>query len=133
MQFFSKIAAVLSLLGALAIGIVAVYIADSRADVNAVDSPPIDSPWVISSAFVAQTPVKAQMLSGVWRGKWGRNQADCTIEITRVDGDVFYGVLSKEGTDVAFVGMLDPETRKVSFQETRVLKLGDTDEWLLGK
>ena len=54
-----KIAAVLSLFGALGIGLAAVYIADSRREVTAVDGP-----TEITSTLATQTPFNPESLAG---------------------------------------------------------------------
>jgi hypothetical protein len=119
----TKVAAVLSLFIALGIGIVSVYIADSRKEVSAVEGPaeiPITAPeWI--------------RLLGTWTGKFGHNLGDCIIEINRIDGNNFYGTLTKGGAQIALAGTLDRNARKVSIRETKVLSLGDYDSWSLGE
>ena len=80
-----------------------------------------------------KAPVNAGVLLGTWKGPFGRDQSDCTIEIHRVEGDKFFGTLRKEGAVVRFEGTFDAKTRRVRFDETRVLRLGaNMAEWSLG-
>jgi hypothetical protein len=81
-----------------------------------------------------KTPLSAQNLLGTWKGNWGRNEGECTLRIHHVDGDTFYGTLLKEGAEIRFEGTFNPTTRMLSFQETRVVRLGARMyEWSLGK
>jgi hypothetical protein len=80
------------------------------------------------------TPLRAENLVGTWKGAWGHDVGECTIEIERVDGNDFYGTLKKDGAVVRFEGTFDPKTRNLNFVETKVVRLGaDTSEWSLGK
>ena len=123
-----KIAAVLSLFGALGIGLAAVYIADSRQEVSVVDGPA-----VITSTLATQTLINPESLAGEWRGTFGYNSGACTIEINRVRGDTFYGFLRKNGAKIAIFGTVEPETRKVLIQETAIFEVGDEGGWTLGR
>jgi hypothetical protein len=123
----SKVATVVSFFGALLIGIAAAYIAANSDDVAAVNGPSE------VATFRTLAPINAHMLMGGWNGTWDHNDGDCTIEITRADGDQFSGVLTKDGAEIAFVGMLDRDTRTVSIQENEVINLGIYKEWSLGK
>jgi hypothetical protein len=81
-----------------------------------------------------EAPVRAENLLGTWQGTWGHNSDDCTLEIDRVEGNAFYGKLRKEGAVILFEGTFDPKTRKLRFNETKVVRLGaDMGEWSLGK
>ena len=76
----------------------------------------------------------AQNLVGTWRGNFGRDLGDCTIEITRAEGDAVYGTLEKDGALVQFEGFFNRETRKFYFEETQVIYLdNDLGEWSLGR
>jgi hypothetical protein len=82
----------------------------------------------------ATTPLTAESLLGTWQGKWGHNNGECTIEISRVEGNTFYGTLRKEGAVILFEGKFDPNTRMFYFDETEVVQLGDDLRgWSLGK
>ena len=73
-------------------------------------------------------------LLGTWKGSWGYNSGDCTIEITRVEGEAFFGTLRKEGAEILFEGTFDPATRALFFQETKVVRLGAAMSiWSLGE
>ncbi len=76
----------------------------------------------------------ADDLVGTWKGSFGYNAGDCTIEITRAEGDAFYGTLRKEGAEILFKGTFDPESRALSFNETEVVRLGAAmSVWSLGE
>lgn len=76
----------------------------------------------------------AEDLLGTWKGSFGYNAGDCTIEITRVDGEVFFGMLRKDGAEILFQGAFDPASRTLFFQETRVVRLGaNMSVWSLGE
>ncbi len=73
-------------------------------------------------------------LLGTWKGSWGYNAGDCTIEITRVEGEAFFGTLRKEGAEILFHGTFDPTSRALLFEETKVVRLGaKMSEWSLGE
>ncbi len=73
-------------------------------------------------------------LIGTWQGSWGYNSGDCTIEITHVVGEAFYGTLRKEGAEILIEGRFDPGTREVFFVETYVVRLGAAmTVWSLGE
>jgi hypothetical protein len=77
---------------------------------------------------------RATDLLGTWTGSWGYNAGDCTIEITRVEGEVFYGTLRKEGAEILFKGTFDPASRALYFKETKVVRLGAAmSVWSLGE
>lgn len=81
-----------------------------------------------------ESPVAAEDLIGTWRGTWGYDRSFCTIEINRIKGDKFFGTLKKDGFVITIAGTLDPETRTVSFEETRIVRQGpEMGEWSLGK
>ena len=85
-------------------------------------------------ASTVRTPLRAENLLGAWKGTWGHNSGDCTLQIDRVEGNAFYGTLRKEGAVVRFEGTIDPKTRTFRFNETKVVRLGaDMTEWSLGK
>ena len=76
--------------------------------------------------------VNAEDLVGVWRGTWDHAGVPCTLEITRVEGNRFYGILKEREAEVAFVGTIDEGERRVFFHETKVIALGAYGEWSLG-
>jgi len=128
-MYLTKIAAVLSLFGALGVGLATVYVADSRQEVAAVTSPE-----EITATLETQTPLTTESLRGEWIGYWGNTYEGCTLTITDVDGKVFHGYLKTKEAKIAFVGTLEPETRKLFLQETKVVELGGQySEWSLGK
>jgi hypothetical protein len=82
----------------------------------------------------AETSLSAEDLRGTWTGNFGRNNGECTIEITRVEGDAVYGTLEKEGALIRFEGYFNPKTRKFYFEETKILRLAaHMGEWSLGR
>jgi hypothetical protein len=81
----------------------------------------------------ATAPVTTESLLGTWKGTWDHNKANCTIEIRRVEGDTFHGVLKESGAEVLFEGTFDPKTRMLDLNETEVIRVGAYDEWSLGK
>jgi hypothetical protein len=102
----------------------------SRQEVTAVAA---DVPVRIAPIAAVKTPIGAESLLGSWKGTWDHNNGDCTIEIDRVNGNAFYGTLRKEGAVVLFEGKFNPETRILSFNETKVVRLGPYTEWSLGE
>ena len=78
-------------------------------------------------------PQHAEVLRGTWVGNWGRSQAECTIEIDRIEGNTFHGTLTKERAQIRFQGTFDPATGALHFDEIAVLSLGDYGEWSLGR
>src|SRR5215216_211124 len=79
-------------------------------------------------------PISAENLLGTWKGAWGYNDGECTLEIGRVEGDDFYGMLIKEGAKIRFEGTFNSRTRELFFEETKVVTLGaHMSEWSLGK
>ena len=90
---------------------------------------------VVSEHLVGSSaPLRVVDLLGTWRGSWGYNSGDCTIEIKRVEGEAFYGTLRKDGAEVLFQGTFDPATRSLFFRETKVVRLGaNMSIWSLGE
>lgn len=116
---FRKIGAVLSFFVAFAIGAAFASLAATRTEIAAVPGPdeiPVTAPE--RSTLKTRTPL------GKWPGRWNHDLADCTVEIDRVDGNNFYGTLTKNGAEIAISGMLDPKTDKVTIHEKKVLALG---------
>ena len=120
----TKIAGALAFFMAFAIGVAAVFIWASPQEVAPVEAP---------NAVRAPNPVKMQSLLGTWTGRWDHASVFCTIEITRVDGDNFYGTLTEREAKVAVTGTLDRTTGKVAIHETKVLAVGEFAEWSLGE
>jgi hypothetical protein len=78
-------------------------------------------------------PLTTQSLLGSWNGTWGYDDGECTLEITSVDGNDFYGTLKKEGAEIRFEGTFDPGTRHITLNETEVVTLGGLPgRWSLG-
>lgn len=130
----SRAAAGVSFFGALAIGVgVAFLVGDAEAE-----PPPAVTvtykltPMPARPAFIDEVPVYAQDLVGVWRGNWDHTHVPCTVEITRIDGNKFYGILKQGEAEVAFAGTIDVGDRRVFFHETEVIGLGAYSEWSLG-
>ena len=95
--------------------------------------PVVESAPSTTGSAVKLAPIRSENLLGRWTGTWGRDRAACTLDIQRVDGDKFYGTLTKEGTVVLFEGTLDAGERAVSFEEIKIVKLGpDMPSWSLG-
>ena len=89
--------------------------------------------WEDASVNTARS-LTTESLLGTWQGNWGHNDGECTLEIYRVDGNVFYGRLKKEGAEVLFEGKFNPKTRRLAFTETEVLRLGThMTGWSLGE
>ena len=125
----SKAAAGFSFLGALAIGtLAAFFVPSTAAEPVAVSYRLAPMRTVIERAV----PVQAEDLVGVWRGTWDHGQVPCTIEISRVEGNRFYGILRENDAEVAFSGTIDSGDRRVFFHETKVVRLGAYGEWSLG-
>ncbi len=94
-----------------------------------------DTAVVVQHGLDRQYGVRsATDLVGTWKGSFGYNAGDCTIEITRVEGEAFYGTLRKEGAEILFKGTFDPASRALSFKETKVVRLGAAmSVWSLGE
>lgn len=116
----------------LALGLGAVgaslFEANNRHGVLPYDVPPPELPVVEVNAQLT-----AESLLGTWTGTWDHNDGSCTIEIDRVVGNYFYGVLRKEEAVILFSGTFNPKTRMLYFEETKVVSLGSYGEWSLGK
>jgi len=129
---FSRVASVVSFIGALAIGIAAAgWFATVPAGPVAVDIwqsvPPVRDADAAS--------LRAEDLIGRWEGGlnyWGDTGGTCTIDITQVKGNNFYGTLTQDGAQVTFEGTFDSYSRRVFFRDTKVVKVGAYSEWLLG-
>ena len=81
-----------------------------------------------------RTELTTADLLGTWKGSWGYNSVDCTIEITWVKGDEFSGTLRKEGAEILVHGTFSRATRAVEFREIKVVRLGaDMRQWSLGE
>ena len=93
--------------------------------------------WVgsrLDVRVVRSSSLTAESLIGTWQGNWGHNDGECTIEIYSVEGNNFYGTLRKEGAVISIEGVFDPKTRRLSFDETEVLRLGTyMTGWSLGE
>lgn len=73
-------------------------------------------------------------LLGTWRGSWGYNSGDSSIEIGLVEGNSFSGTLRKEGAEILIQGTFCPVTRELRFNETKVVRLGsEMQVWSLGE
>lgn len=125
----SKTAAGFSFLGALAIGTLAAFLVPSTAAEPAAVSYRLGP---VPAAIERVIPVRAEDLVGVWRGTWDHGQHPCTLEISRVEGNKFYGILKENEAEVAFSGTIDSGDRRVFFHETKVNRLGAYSEWSLG-
>ena len=136
-MYLSKTLSVVSFFSALLIGVGAAWMVGVWGGAAGV-APVVVNPAVMRGLscpgrFKVQR-ARGEDLRGSWRGTWGYDSAPSVIDIDRVDGDKFYGTLRKEGAVIAIEGKYDRETGKLSFRETRVVKLGpDMSEWSLGK
>lgn len=122
-----KIGAIISFCVAFAVGALFGGLA-TGSDIP-VEYGPVNVPVVARK----QVPVKMGSLVGKWAARWDRDFGDCDVEIDRISGNNFYGTLSKNGANIEFKGALDPDSRKVTIRETKVLTLGRYGEWSLGK
>lgn len=127
----SRAAAGVSFIGALTIGMIVAgfFAADAVAE-----PPQVTVTYKLSPqpSFVDPVWVEAEDLVGVWRGTWDHAGVPCTLEITRVEGNKFYGILKEREAEVVFVGTIDEGDRRVFFHETKVNRLGAYGEWSLG-
>jgi hypothetical protein len=70
-------------------------------------------------------------LYGHWEGIY--NKIKSNLEIERVEGDNFYGYFTtQEGFKIAFTGVVERKTRKVTLTETEVLQKPADGGWRLG-
>ena len=135
-MYLSRAASAVSFFAALGIGIAAAYVVSpwgGLADVGPVHNEPIVIRSVSCPHAIKAPPVRAEDLRGRWTGTWGYDDDPSTIDIDRVEGNKFYGTLSEYGAQIAIEGTVDRDARKVTFRETKVLKLGpEMTEWSLG-
>jgi hypothetical protein len=131
---FSKILSAFSFVGALVIGIalgsLVNFSGGSKEIIQAVDTS-------VESAY-APAPIILGDLRGVWKGTWGYNRANCTIQIDNFTVDEneelkFYGTLKKGDAEIDLVGTIDTDRRTIAFQEIRVVRYGEYQRWSLGK
>jgi hypothetical protein len=138
-MYLSRAASIVSFFGALVFGVAAAYV------VNFSEEPVGVVPVVIEPASTHETSchfrpkvsvVSAQDLRGRWTGTWGYdsdpNAYDVEIDVTRVEGNKFYGTLRQEGAEIAFEGTVDADARSIYFREIKVIKLGSFSAWSLG-
>lgn len=76
--------------------------------------------------------INSSNLIGTWEGIFGSNNAPSNIKIDKIEGNTFYGVLNKENSQIAFTGSMNPNTREITFKETKVISLGNAKDWKLG-
>ncbi|HEY0427556.1 MAG TPA: hypothetical protein VGC76_07095 [Pyrinomonadaceae bacterium] len=69
-------------------------------------------------------------MPGHWEGKF--NGENTTLEIQRFEGDTFYGFFTTGKYQIAFTGVVERTTRKVTITETQVLHQNGDGEWTLG-
>ena len=131
---FSKILSAFSFVGALVIGIalgsLVNFSGGRKESIQAVDTS-------VATVY-SHRPIIREDLHGVWRGTWGYNRGNCTIEINRVELDEnaqfkFYGTLRKGEAEIDIAGMIDRYGRTLSFKETKVVRYGEYHGWSLGK
>ena len=124
-----KAARVIPFFVTLSVGITAGFIARSFGEVV-----PVEPPTAASYGYATGSrPACSRGVVGTWRGTWGDDGYDTTLEIARTEGRKFYGTLTKAGYRVAFEGTFDPDSRQVFLRETRVLGVGpDHGGWSLG-
>lgn len=127
-----KIGSVFAFGMAFAVGVAAAYIGaygcGGGADVAQLVAP-VEMPVTAPS----RAPIKMGMFVGKWAGKWDHDFADCTLEVTSVSRNKFYGTLTKNEAIIAITGMVDRKTGKVAIHETKVLSLGAYSWWSLGE
>src|SRR5262245_24089264 len=114
----SAAASAVSFFGALVIGVAAAGLANLRSEpVNVVPVVDEQGKWQHTSCHLAPgvDPVPAEDLRGRWTGTWGYdsepNAYGVEFDITRVEGNKFYGTLRQNGAEVAFEGTLDAGAR----------------------
>jgi len=73
---------------------------------------------------------KAQNLKGTWTGTYGPLNIPATLIIKEQQGDKLSGVLEQGSVRVAFTGKINPASRQLAIEETKVLR---GDGWSLGK
>jgi len=135
----AKALSVVSFFGTLAVGLAAAWIISGSPLYSGMNMvPAVVEPIGTSDNHCRRTvniePVRVEDMRGLWAGEWGYDGSPSTIEINRVSGDKFYGTLEKEGPQIAIEGWIDGAQRRITIQETSVIKLGpDMSMWSLGK
>jgi len=85
-----------------------------------------------NNASLKSNEIRASNLIGTWEGTFAGDP--CVLKIDDVDGTSFYGTLIQNGWRVKIVGQIDPNKRTISFTETEVISLGNSNQrWILGK
>lgn len=67
-------------------------------------------------------------LVGSWSGTF--DQQPATLVIESVEGSTFHGVLTQAGSQIAFTGFVDKNTRRVTIMETKIIV--SDNNWVLG-
>lgn len=67
---------------------------------------------------------------GTWEGTV--DQVPCSLQIDRIEGDAFHGILNIAGGRIAVTGGIDPNARRIAFVESRVISLGSLSNWTFG-
>lgn len=93
---------------------------------NSTNSTPAPTP----KATPESTPtIEPQLeLSGTWAGEF--DNADSTLSISQSADNSFTGTISSKTFEVAIAGQVEPESRKIDFKETKVLRYDGN--WRLG-
>ena len=74
------------------------------------------------------TQEQIENLVGNWSGTFDLQPA--TIEIESVEGSTFHGTMTQAGSQIAFTGFVDKNTRRVTMIETKVI--ASDNNWVLG-
>ena len=125
-------AGLVSFFGAIVIGAAAAYVVNGPAELPVSDVRVSYQPMAYYAPERAVS-VRAGDLRGTWTGYFGYGDTPGTIAIERVEGNVFYGTLHSDGSEVKFEGYIDPASRSVSFKETKVISSpAELGKWSLG-
>lgn len=74
------------------------------------------------------TQEQIENLVGNWSGTFDSQPA--TFEIASVEGSTFHGTMTQAGSQIAFTGFVDKNTRRVTIMETKVIV--SDNNWVLG-
>lgn len=120
-----------ALIGFVIIGVVAGLIISYRlvnsdnTNPTIAKNPDTAVPELTTSATPQSTPTPGPPLEidGTWTGTF--DKASATMSINKKDDNSFTGTITSKEFQIAIAGRYDPNSRKIDFKETKVLKSDD--------